>query len=170
MGKKLKAIGPRLAGRGITKASRKNTAEQYRKAKSQQLQKKLDPFTGPDAAPRTVALVPLCEGLDVASARAAIFQSIEDESCTGADSSSSVFYDKRTKQCVACLTAERNFLQLLDNCRLADYICFILSADVPVDDLGLSLIRAAEAQGIAGVKFVVQVRDAKGHLAKLTTD
>lgn len=52
-----------------------------------------------------------------------------------------------------------DFLAVLDACKLADFVIFILSAKEEVDSHGESLLRAIESQGVSTVITVVQHLD-----------
>lgn len=67
---------------------------------------------------------------------------------------------ERFKQKVQYVIPPRqDFLAVLDACKLADFVIFILSAKEEVDKHGESLLRAIESQGVSNVVMVVQHLD-----------
>ena len=63
----------------------------------------------------------------------------------------------RFKQRIQYIVPERTFLEVLDACKVSDFVIFILSATQEVDALGEKLLRAIEGQGVPNIMTVVQV-------------
>jgi pre-rRNA-processing protein TSR1 len=54
---------------------------------------------------------------------------------------------ERFKQKIQFILLERNFIDILDACKIADYILFVISAEVEVDQFGELCLRAIQSQG-----------------------
>jgi pre-rRNA-processing protein TSR1 len=117
-------------------------------------------FAGRDGAPRIVAVVPLCgdvSGKDVVrKLNEAVDVDIE-EGLLGEGTTRRVHVE-RFKQNVSYIVAQRDLLAVLDACRLADFVLFVLSAKEEVDAVGEMLLKSVESQGISNVLAVAQVR------------
>lgn len=127
-------------------------------------------FSGTDGTPRVVAVVPLTPDV---SARATIqglaeVLGVSVEGCPEVGNwrmrlvNRALYVEKKTLKC--CNSADRfktsiQFLPLqygdvyaaLDACRVADYVVFVLSSTVEVDECGNTLLRTLQAQGLPDV-------------------
>ena len=54
---------------------------------------------------------------------------------------------ERFKQKIQFILLERNFIDILDACKVADYILFVISAEVEVDKFGELCLKAIQSQG-----------------------
>jgi pre-rRNA-processing protein TSR1 len=140
----------------MSKFDRRNQAKQKRLLNHQQHVKATSIFTGKDAAPRIVAVIPLCEGLDIVSAISKLNSSVEITETVPDSGMLRVSVD-RFKQSIAYLTIKRDLLAVLDACRLADFAVLVMSATEEVDSYGELLIRSMVTQGISNVVTVVDV-------------
>ena len=114
-------------------------------------------------APRLLALVTLSSEINISSIQAEIFGNAQQQNASNSKSMVSYFYDKHSKQRIAGLTSVRELLPVLDICRSADVVCFVVSEeDQHVDELGTMILRAVEAQGVGDVKFAIQVTSELG--------
>ncbi|USW48689.1 Putative ribosome biogenesis protein Bms1/Tsr1 [Septoria linicola] len=132
----------------MTKMERRNRAKQLRQNHAHDREDKASVFAGRDAAPRIIAVVPLCEDINAEKAIGELTGSVEAEDV---DAHSSSIYIPRFKQKVRFLTPARDVIQCLDACRLADFVLFVLSANEEADELGEELLRTVEAQGVSTV-------------------
>ena len=57
------------------------------------------------------------------------------------------FSAERFKQKIQFILLERNFVDILDACKIADYILFVVSAEIEVDQFGELCLRAIQSQG-----------------------
>lgn len=55
------------------------------------------------------------------------------------------------------MVVRKEMLAVLDACKAADFVVFVLSANQEVDEFGESLIRSIEAQGVSNAFTVIQV-------------
>ena len=72
----------------------------------------------------------------------------------------------RFKQNLQYLCPGRDLFQVLDNCRVADYVLFVISSEGEVDERGELLLRSIENQGIPTAYTAVQVRASRNILAE----
>jgi pre-rRNA-processing protein TSR1 len=140
----------------MSKFDRRNQAKQKRLLNHQQHTKAISIFSGKHAAPRIVAVVPLCEDVNVATAITKLNASV-DLSETVPESGLHLVSVERFKQNIAYLTVKRDLIAVLDACRLADFVVLALSAREEVDSFGELLIKSIQAQGISNVVTVVEV-------------
>ncbi|MCJ1416610.1 hypothetical protein MMC32_002948 [Xylographa parallela] len=142
----------------MSKIDRRHQARQKQQAKHQEHSKTTSIFGGQNGAPRIVAVVPLTEDGDSATA----IQRLNAELDLEVDASSATVVTTRVdrfKQSLQYITVKRDLLSALDACKVADFVLFILSPMQEVDDTGELLIRAIEGQGVSTVFTVVQGLD-----------
>lgn len=138
----------------MSKLDRRNQAKQRQQTKHKEHLRETSVFAGKDGAPRNVAVIPLCADADAAAAVRCLNQSLdlEEDAALG---TTRVSID-RFKQKVQYITLPRDLTACLDAARVADFVVFILSAEVEVDDLGELILRSVESQGLSTLFTVVQ--------------
>ncbi|KAJ9619306.1 ribosome biogenesis protein tsr1 [Taxawa tesnikishii (nom. ined.)] len=143
----------------MSKLDRRNKAKQVRLNKDAAHDKATSVFSGRDAAPRIVAVVPLCDDVSSHGAVGSLAKSVDiEEELPG--SGLCRLDVGRFKQKLQFVTSPmRDLFEALDACRLADFVVFVLSAEQEVDDLGDSMLRCIESQGVSNVLTVVQGLD-----------
>ncbi|RYP24582.1 hypothetical protein DL767_008582 [Monosporascus sp. MG133] len=141
----------------MSKLARRNQAKQRQIVKHKEHQKEASIFSGRDAAPRIVAVVPLCADGDVASAIKSLNDSLDIQSEI-LDTTFRVTVE-RFKQKLQYVPLKRDLTACMDAARVADYVVFVLSAEVEVDPLGELIIRSVENQGMSTLFTVVQHLD-----------
>ncbi|KZF19861.1 DUF663-domain-containing protein [Xylona heveae TC161] len=139
----------------MSKFDRRNQARQKQNAKRLEHTKATSIFSGKDGAPRLVAVIPLCEGLDAAAAVKSLNSSIDIESDVPAAGLLQVSVD-RFKQKIEYIVAKKDILSALDAARAADFIVFLLSPENEVDEMGELMLRSIEGQGVSNVLTAVQ--------------
>jgi pre-rRNA-processing protein TSR1 len=145
----------------MSKLERRNQAKQKRLNSNAQHTHATSVFAGRDGAPRIVAVVPLCEdvsGKDVVRKLNEAVDVIVEESLLEDGTAARRVHVERFKQNVSYIVAQRDLLAVLDACRLADFVLFVLSANEEVDAVGEMLLKSVESQGISNVLAVAQVR------------
>jgi pre-rRNA-processing protein TSR1 len=143
----------------MSKLDRRNQAKQRRLNTQAGHDKALSIFAGRDGAPRIVAIAPLCENVDGSAVVQTMLEAGEVEGLGDIGSIGLVKrHIERFRQNVAFLPVSRHLWGVLDACRMADYVLFVMSATEEVDALGEMLLRTAETQGISNVLACVQVR------------
>lgn len=142
---KVKVAPTRVKG-VLTKSDRKNAAKMVQLRKRGELEAVNQIFEGKHGANKIVALVPLTpdsSSLQVAQHLfSAVNQPFPENTVTPVLNCSSL----KHKVQLVCL--ERNLFSILDACKVADFVIFILSAEVEVDSFGELCIASAQSQGI----------------------
>ncbi|KAH6656879.1 AARP2CN domain-containing protein [Truncatella angustata] len=141
----------------MSKLDRRNQAKQRQVQKAKEHQEENFIFKGKDGAPRIVAVVPLCPDGDVPAAIRKLNTSLDIDSEV-LDTSFRVQVD-RFKQKLQYVPLRRDLTACMDASRVADFVIFLLSADVEVDPLGELIIRSIENQGLSTCFSVVQNLD-----------
>ena len=139
----------------MSKIDRRHQARQKQQTKHQQNVKNTSVFSGLNGAPRNIAVVPLAKGCD---ARGAIEKINE-----GLDLGTEIpleglarFRVERFKQNVEYIPSNFDLINVLDACRVADFVILILSPIEAADEAGELLLRAIENQGVSNVFTVVE--------------
>ena len=135
----------------MSRLDRRNHAKQLRQNHNAKRQEEANVFAGRDGAPRIVAIVPLCEDVRSADVLRTLNESVDVEAHSFGEQSARMVEIPRFKQKVQYLTPSRDLIQCLDACRVADFVLFVLSAEQEVDQLGESLLRCIESQGVSTV-------------------
>ncbi|KAK7752359.1 ribosome biogenesis protein tsr1 [Diatrype stigma] len=141
----------------MSKIARRNQAKQRQLVKHKEHQRETSLFYGRDGAPRIVAVVPLCVDANVPAAIQSLNGSLDIESEIP-DTTFRVTVD-RFKQKLQYIPLKKDLTACMDAARVADYVLFILSAEVEVDPLGELIIRSIENQGMSTLFTVVQHLD-----------
>lgn len=149
----------------MSKLDRRNQAKQRRLNHHADREEKASVFGGKDGAHRIIAVIPLCPNVDSDQVVHALNSSVDvpDQELPLAGIWSADI--PRFKQRVQYLRPARELLQALDACRVADFVLLILSASQEVDEMGESILRCVESQGVStvlvGVSGLDQVEPAK---------
>ncbi|CAG8493832.1 12709_t:CDS:10 [Ambispora gerdemannii] len=133
-----------------TKADRRNTAKQQQQKRREALFKANRFFDGLFGAPKIVAVIPLCPDVKSYNAVVHIFGSI-NQTAPSHTKGVVILNAERFKQKVQFILLERNFIDILDACKVADFIVFVMSAEVEVDNFGEQCVKAIQAQGVPTV-------------------
>lgn len=144
----------------MSKLERRNQAKQKRLNSNAQHSHATSIFAGRDGAPRIIAVVPLCEDVSAKEAVRKLNEAVDvqvEESLLE-DGQARRVHVERFKQNVSYVVMQRDLLAVLDACRLADFVLFVLSAKEEVDAMGEMLLKSVESQGISNVLAVAQVR------------
>jgi pre-rRNA-processing protein TSR1 len=146
----------------MSKLNRRNQARQKQRLKRHQHAQADTIFTGRDAVPKRVVVVPLCAEVDAPAAVSSLNASLDIEAAgAGAAPATSpvVTVDvERFKRKLQYVVVRRQLTSVLDGCRVADFVLFVLSAAGEIDAVGERLLRAIEGQGVTNVVSVIQVR------------
>jgi pre-rRNA-processing protein TSR1 len=141
----------------MSKLDRRNQAKQARIFKHKEHVKENSIFTGRDAAPRIVSVLPLCPDANVKEVIRQLNSSVDIETDVEAEGFR-VSVD-RFKQKLQYVPLQRDLTACLDATRTSDFILVVLSADTEVDELGELILRAVESQGMSNLFTVVQNLD-----------
>ncbi|KAF2220994.1 hypothetical protein BDZ85DRAFT_266112 [Elsinoe ampelina] len=150
----------------MSKIDRRNQAKQKRIAHGAEQAKASSVFSGRDGAPRNVVIVPLSESVSATQAAKDLAQSVDvgDEI---AASGSTIVEIARFKQKLNFLIPQaRDPWEVLDLCRIADYVVLLMSAEEEVDPLGENFLRTIESQGVSTVITLVEKLNTAGPVKK----
>ncbi|KAH8107489.1 DUF663-domain-containing protein [Phellopilus nigrolimitatus] len=138
------------------RANRKNAGKQAQIKKRQALLSATRLFSGVDSAPRIVAVVPLSEDVSSQMAAAALAESLDADTETCPAHGLWKLKADRFKTSIQFVNLPyRQFYAALDACKAADYVLFVLSPTVEVDQWGDLLLRALQTQGLPSVVVAV---------------
>ena len=140
----------------MSKLERRNQAKQIQQAKQRQHTHATAIFSGKNGAPRIVTVVPLCEDGDSSAAVRNINSSLDLDAEVPSNGLLCINVN-RFKQKLEYVLPKRELLAVLEACRVADFILFVLSPEKEVDDLGELMLRSIQGQGVPNVLTVVQV-------------
>ena len=131
----------------MSKLDRRNHAKQVRQNKLGERREEGSVFAGRDGAPRIVCVVALCGDVEDGEVVKQMNGSVEAE-----ETGRGAWEVPRFKTRVQYLMPERRDLfAVLDACRVADFVLFVLSAQEEVDEQGEQILRCVESQGISTV-------------------
>ena len=142
----------------MSKIDRKNHAKQMREQKTRQHEDVASIFKGKDAAPRIVAVVPLCSDVSAAAAVRRLDSSLDIEEEMPQQGAHETTIDRfRTK--LRYLNVPKDLFIAMDACKLADFVLFIMSSSEEVDEMGELILRSIGNQGISNVYVAVDGLD-----------
>ncbi|KAL9106020.1 MAG: hypothetical protein Q9187_008618, partial [Circinaria calcarea] len=139
----------------MSKIERRHQARQKKQLKHQQNTKLTTVFSGLNGAPRNVAVVPLTKVCDAKAAIQRLNDGLNLETDVPAEGLAKIRVD-RFRQNLQYIPVQRDLMYVLDACRVADFVIFILSSSEEADEIGELLLRAVENQGVSNVLTVVQ--------------
>lgn len=140
-----------------TKADRRNAAKVEQKRKREQLTQGNRIFQGNGAAPKLVAIVPLCNDV---STEAVLTQLTGTGGVTVLhDGQRPLLRLDQFKQKVQLIQCKPDLIEILDAAKLVDYIIYVLSAVEEVDEFGKMCLSAVAAQGVVSPIAMVQHLD-----------
>ncbi|KAF2666758.1 putative pre-rRNA processing protein Tsr1 [Microthyrium microscopicum] len=143
----------------LSKLDRRNQAKQRRVNAHAAHVKASSVFAGREGAPRIIAVVPLGTNVNVKEAARQLAESVEAVDAVEEGAGVRRVFVERFKQNVAYLLVERELFAVLDACRMADFVVWVLDSGEEVDETGVTLLRAVESQGISTVMAAVQNLD-----------
>ena len=148
----------------LSKLDRRNQAKQKRLASRHAHLDAASVFAGKHGAPRIVAVVPLSDRVDgvqvVKSLAAGADVEIDVKvvkSSIAAEGRIRVEFE-RFKQRLQFVLGRADTISVLDTCRLADFVLFVISPeDVLLDEWAQELLKVVESQGVSNVLVAIQV-------------
>ncbi|CAG8453404.1 13261_t:CDS:2 [Racocetra fulgida] len=129
----------------ISKADRRNAAKLEQRKKREELIKANRFFEGRNSTPKIVAVIPLCSDVNSLDVVKNIYASVE-QSASSINGSIAFLNAERFKQKVQFLLLERNLVDILDACKVADFMLLVLSAKVEADQFGELCLKAIQSQ------------------------
>ena len=142
----------------MSKIDRRHQARQKQQLKYQEHVKSTSIFSGQNGAPRNVAIIPLTQDGNATKAIKLLNDSLDLPDETPPEGFVTIRVD-RFKQNIRYMPVQRDLIPILDACRLADFVIFILSPIQEVDEYGELLLRAIENQGLPNSVTTVQYLD-----------
>ncbi|KAF8588003.1 ribosome biogenesis protein tsr1 [Ramaria rubella] len=139
-----------------SRLNRRNAAKQAQLRKRQALITSTRIFNGVDGAPRIVAVVPLCSDVYARDAAEALVQSLDMDIGDCPQNGLWRIKAERFKTSLQfILLPYRSLYAVLDACKVADYVVFVISATREVDEWGDLALRCLQAQGMPEIVTVV---------------
>ncbi|KAJ3047950.1 hypothetical protein HK097_011022 [Rhizophlyctis rosea] len=136
------------------KADRRNAAKLVQQKKRDEIVASNRLFQGVNAAPKIVAVVPLCPDVDAGEVIRSLFASVEQQ--YSGEKGPVTLVLERFKQRLQLIPLERHLLDILDALKVADFVIFVMSAEIEVDAFGKLCLSAIMAQGMPSVLSFVQ--------------
>jgi pre-rRNA-processing protein TSR1 len=142
--------------KALSKHDRRHAAKVLQQKKREDLSRAHRVFEGRQGAPKIVPVLPLCPDSNVDDAIAALYTSMGQQPPPIANGPL-VLEAERFKQKLQLVPLRRNFYDVLDAFKVADYAILLLSANVEVDAFGINTLLSILNQGLVNVLPVVQV-------------
>lgn len=135
----------------MSKLDRRNQNRQRQLEKQKEHRLEASIFSGRDAAPRNVAVIPLCGDCDAAAAVQALNKRLDIETAVGSNGGAFRVPIERFKQQLQYILVpgDRDVLASIDAARAADFVVFLISANEEVDERGELILRSVESQGLS---------------------
>ncbi|KAI8356181.1 hypothetical protein BD560DRAFT_335645 [Blakeslea trispora] len=140
----------------VSKADRRHAAKILQQKKRDDITRISRIFEGRQGAPKIVPVLPLCPDSDIESAIASLYRSLGQSMPPHAHEEQSVLNVERFKQKIQFVPLKRNFIDVIDAFKVADFGILLMSADVEVDQFGINCLLAILNQGIVNAVPVVQ--------------
>lgn len=112
-------------------------------------------YSGRHGAPKIITIIPLSPNISPLPTLNHINQALSIENATLHNPGVSTVYSDKFKQKLTYIVPPRNFINILDAAKVADFVVFLLSANEEVDDFGELCVRAIESQGVSSVFPVI---------------
>ncbi|ORX57411.1 DUF663-domain-containing protein [Hesseltinella vesiculosa] len=138
-----------------SKTDRRHAAKMLQQKKRDEVTRMHRIFEGRTGAPKIVPILNLCPDSDSDRAIAGLYQTL-DLTPPADPSVPNVLHAERFKQKLQLFPLRRNFLDVMDAFKVADYAILLLSADVEVDSFGINCLLGILNQGLVNVVPVVQ--------------
>ncbi|KAG9298908.1 hypothetical protein G9A89_015930 [Geosiphon pyriformis] len=152
---KIQRKSPKFQVKAISsKSDRRNAAKQLQLKRREELIKANRFFEGRGGAPKCVAIIPLCTDVNAYDVITKIFATI-DKSPPLVTKGITMLKAERFKQKIQFILLDRNFIDIMDACKAADFAIFVMSAEVEVDEFGERCLKGIQAQGAPSVIPIV---------------
>ncbi|KAG0100718.1 hypothetical protein BGZ93_006603 [Podila epicladia] len=130
------------------RTDRRNAARLLQQKKREELFRKTKIFDGKNGTPKVVAVVPLCPDVSAEDAVANLFASVDQ---VPANKGAVLMTSDRFKQKLQFIPLQRNYIDIMDAAKVADFIVFVMSAVEEVDKFGLMVLSGIQSQGVPSV-------------------
>ncbi|ODQ63962.1 DUF663-domain-containing protein [Nadsonia fulvescens var. elongata DSM 6958] len=138
-----------------TKNDRRNTANQIKSQKLVEVAINRKLFDGRHGAPKIIAIVPLSTDINPEQIVRSLNNSVEINIENIPNPGITTVRVDRFKQSLQYIIPPRNFMAILDACKVADFVVFALSSVQEVDEFGELCIRSIESQGVSSVTAII---------------
>ncbi|KAI8354884.1 hypothetical protein B0O80DRAFT_369145, partial [Mortierella sp. GBAus27b] len=139
--------------RGLpNRIDRRNAAKVLQQKKREELFRKTKIFDGKNGTPKIVAVVALCPDVNSEDAVAKLFASVDQ---VPANKGTVVMTTDRFKQKLQFIPLQRNYIDIMDAAKVADFLLFVMSAVVEVDKFGEMILAGIQSQGVPSVVATV---------------
>ncbi|KAG0304524.1 hypothetical protein BGZ98_005410 [Dissophora globulifera] len=145
------------------KTDRRNAARLLQQKKREELFRKTKIFDGKDGTPKVIAVVALCADVDADDAVAKMFASVDQ---IPANKGTVLMTTDRFKQKLQFIPLQRNYIDIMDAAKVADFLLFVMSAVEEVDKFGEMVLAGIQSQGVPSVVATVsnlEITPAKKH-------
>ncbi|KAG5440161.1 hypothetical protein PCANB_001730 [Pneumocystis canis] len=132
------------------KADRKNTKKQVRIEKRNKVFENNKIYTGDLGISKLIMIVPLCVNVDPMQIVQNLNHSINLNTYEFIGTSN-IFNIEQFKQKLQYIIPKRHFIDILDFCKVADFVLLLMSATEEVDLFGKTCLRSIQAQGISTI-------------------
>lgn len=140
----------------VSKTDRRHAAKVIQQKKREDITRISRIFEGRQGAPKIVPVLPLCPDSDVEAAIESLYRSLSQAMPPNAKDEATILNVERFKQKIQFVPLKRNFIDVIDAFKVADFGLLLMSADVEVDQFGINCLLAILNQGIVNVVPVVQ--------------
>lgn len=140
----------------VSKHDRRHAAKVLQQKKREDITRISRLFEGRQGAPKIVPVLPLCPDSQVEAAINSLYTSLGQTMPAHAKDEATILNVERFKQKVQLVPLKRNFIDVLDAFKVADFGILLMSADVEVDKFGINCLLGVLNQGIVNVVPVVQ--------------
>ncbi|KAI8885076.1 DUF663-domain-containing protein [Backusella circina FSU 941] len=140
----------------VSKVDRRHAAKILQQKKREELTRISRIFEGRQGAPKIVPVLPLCPDSNVEAAIEALYVALGETMPDYAKTEQSILNVDRFKQKIQFVPLRRNFIDVLDAFKVADFGLLLMSADVEVDQFGINCLLGILNQGLVNVIPVVQ--------------
>lgn len=144
------------------KAQKKNHSKLIQQNKRDALKEMDRIFIGPKGAPKIIAVVPLCPDVNSLDAVRNLYKAANQDANLhemlpniSFNTPVDVYYSNH-RQNIRYIPVDREAISILDACRIADFVLFVVSAVVEVDEIGEAHLSMTKAQSIPKVLSAVQ--------------
>ncbi|KAI9205299.1 uncharacterized protein BJ171DRAFT_441509 [Polychytrium aggregatum] len=137
-----------------TRLDRKNQARLIQKNKRDDVLSSNRLFIGSNSTPKILAVVPLCPDTDSDYFAKSLFESMEVEMPDTPGPLNLIL--ERFKQKLQIIRLKRNLLDILDAVKVADYVVFLMSAEVEVDAFGDLCLATIKGMAVPQPVHIVQ--------------
>ncbi|KAF9944828.1 hypothetical protein BGZ72_001917 [Mortierella alpina] len=134
------------------RTDRRNTARLLQQKKREELFRKTKIFDGKNGTPKVVAVVALCADVSADDAVRKLFASVDQ---VPANSGPVLMTTDRFKQKLQFIPLQRNYIDIMDAAKVADFIFFVMSAVEEVDKFGEMVLSGIQSQGVPSVVAAV---------------